>query len=102
MTLFFLEQKNAGGIFNVGSGHARNLGKILRKQFFLLWEKKYILSILICRKNKKTFSVSYLFGYEEDSQFRLHSPVMTLEEGIEDYVKKYLIPGRHLGDFEDQ
>ena len=102
MTLFFLEQKNAGGIFNVGSGHARNWNDLAKGIFSAMGKKIHIEYIDMPEEIKKHYQYHTCSDTKKIRNLGYSHPVMTLEEGVEDYVKKYLIPARHLGDFEDQ
>ena len=102
MTLFFLEQKNAGGIFNVGSGHARNWNDLAKAIFSAMGKKIHIEYIDMPEEIKKHYQYHTCSDTKKIRNLGYSRPVMTLEEGVEDYVKKYLIPARHLGDFEDQ
>lgn len=98
MTLFFLEHKSIGGIFNVGSGKARNWNDIAKSIFTAMNKKLNIEYIEMpseiinqyqyhtCSDTKKIRKAGYL------------KPVTSLESGVEDYVREYLIPGKHLGE----
>ncbi len=97
MTLFFLEHKNMGGIYNVGSGEARNWNDLATAIFKAANKKvdiKYVempesirdqYQYHTCAEMKKIRSA----GYAE--------PITSLEEGIADYIRNYLIPDKHLG-----
>jgi ADP-L-glycero-D-manno-heptose 6-epimerase len=97
MTLFFLDHPNIGGIFNVGAGRARNwndLGTIIFKALGREPQIEYISmpEIILqqyqyhtCAEIKKIRDA----GYTES--------ITSLEEGITDYVKNYLVPNKRLG-----
>ena len=97
MTLYFLDRPNLGGIFNVGSGIARNWNDLAKAIFSAMDKKENIEyidmpSALINQYQYHTCSETQKIhnsGYSD--------PVMSLEEGIADYVKQYLILGKHLG-----
>jgi ADP-L-glycero-D-manno-heptose 6-epimerase len=86
-----------GGIYNVGSGKARNWNDLATAVFNAANKKvdiKYVempesirdqYQYHTCAQMKKIRSA----GYAE--------PITSLEEGISDYVKNYLIPNKHLG-----
>ncbi len=96
MTLFFLEHEEIGGIFNIGSGRARNWNDLASAVFQGMNKKvniKYIempesirnqYQYHTCAEMGKIRSVGYV------------QTITSLEEGISDYVKNYLIPDRHL------
>lgn len=96
MTLFFLEHTDIGGIFNVGSGKARN------------WND---LAVSVFRSMNKKINIKYIDMPESiRNQYQYHTSadmgkirsagyvkeITSLEEGISDYVKNYLIPDNHL------
>ena len=97
MTLYFLDRPNLGGIFNIGSGKARNWNDLAKAIFSAMNKKENIEYIdmpseLINQYQYHTCSETQKIltsGYSD--------PVMSLEEGIADYVGQYLIPGKHLG-----
>jgi ADP-L-glycero-D-manno-heptose 6-epimerase len=97
MTIFFNERKDKNGIFNVGSGKARTwndlasaifkaLNKDLNIQYIdmpdHLAEKYQYFTEATLGKIKKA-------GYSKS----LHS----LEEGVTDYIKNYLLKEKYLG-----
>ena len=97
MTLYFLDRPNLGGIFNVGSGKARNWNDLAKAIFSAMNKKENIEyidmpSALITQYQYHTCSETQKIltsGYSDS--------VMSLEEGIADYVGQYLILGKHLG-----
>ena len=102
MTLFFLDKNIAGGIFNVGSGQARNWNDLAKAIFSPMGKKIDIEYIDMPAEIKNHYQYHTCSDMKKLRNIGYIHPVISLEEGIEDYVKKYLIPGRHLGDFEDQ
>tara|TARA_Y100000588_G_scaffold315426_1_gene343498 strand:+ start:208 stop:1188 length:981 start_codon:yes stop_codon:yes gene_type:complete len=101
MTLFFLEQKNTGGIFNIGSGQARNWNDLAKAIFYAMGKKTHIEYIDMPEDIKNQYQYYTCSDTNKIRNLGYLNPVMSLEEGIEDYVKQYLIPGRHLGSFND-
>jgi ADP-L-glycero-D-manno-heptose 6-epimerase len=96
MTLFFLEHQEAGGIFNVGSGKARSWND-LASAIFQVMDKKVDINYIempesirnqyqyhTCAEIKKIRSAGYM------------ETITSLEDGILDYVKNYLIPDKNL------
>lgn len=97
MTLFFLENKDKNGIFNIGTGKART------------WND---LVAIIFKSLNKQMNVEYIDmpesirdKYQYFTQANLHKlfdagydkPITSLEDGINDYVKNYLILEKYLG-----
>ena len=102
MTLFFLEKESVGGIFNVGSGQARNWNDLAKAIFSAMGEKIDIEYIDMPAEIKNQYQYHTCSDMKKLRNIGYIHPTISLEEGIEDYVKKYLIPGRHLGSFEGQ
>ena len=97
MTLFFLDHPDVGGIFNIGAGQARN------------WND---LATIVIRAMDREPQIEYIEmpGHIRD-QYQYHTcaeiqkirdagytqRLSSLEEGIIDYVKNYLLPDKRLG-----
>ena len=96
MTLFFLEHQKIGGIFNVGSGRARNWNDLASAVFRSMNKKVNInyIEMPVSIRNQYQYHTSAEIakirsvGYSEE--------ITSLEDGISDYVKNYLIPDNHL------
>lgn len=101
MTLFFLEQKEIGGIFNVGSGQARNWNDLARAIFYAVGKKPNIEYIEMPDEIKNQYQYHTCANMEKIRDAGCIAPARSLEEGVEDYVRQYLIPERHLGGFDD-
>lgn len=98
MTLFFLDNKDKNGLFNIGSGKARTWNDLVTAIFIsmnkpvnieyielpeYLAEKYQYFTEANLEKLKKT-------GY---SEFKF----ILLEEGVADYVKNYMLKNKYLG-----
>ena len=97
MTLLFLEQQEIGGIFNVGSGKARNWNDLARALFAAMNKREKIEYIDMPTEIKDQYQYHTCSETEKIQQAGFSETVMSLEEGITDYVEQYLVPGRHLG-----
>ncbi len=93
-----LEDKNIAGLFNLGSGHARSWNDLAAAVFKSL-DKKSRTEFFDMPENLKG---KYQYFTESDNSKLKSTPLKikftSLEKGIEDYIKNYLIPGRYLGD----
>jgi ADP-L-glycero-D-manno-heptose 6-epimerase len=97
MTLFFLENKDKNGIFNIGTGNARtwnDLVTIIFKSLNKQANVEYIEMPESIRDKYQYFTQANLHklfdaGYDQ--------PITSLEDGINDYVKNYLILEKYLG-----
>ena len=98
MTLFFKEQPQVNGIFNVGSGLARNWNDLVLSLFKALGKEpdiEYIDMPLEIRDQYQYFTEARTekiraAGFDQI----LHS----LEEAVSDYVKNYLLKSNRLGE----
>jgi len=96
MTLFFLEHKEIGGIFNVGSGKARNWNDLASAVFQSINKKVNIKYIDMPEsiRNQYQYHTCAEMGKIRSAGFV--EEITSLEDGVSDYVKNYLIPDKHL------
>ena len=96
MTLFFMDHKNKNGLYNVGSGKARTWNDLVTALFNALDKPVNIGYIDL---------PEYLADkYQYFTEAKLHKikkagytkNISSLEEGITDYVKNYLVPDKYL------
>ncbi|MDC0945913.1 ADP-glyceromanno-heptose 6-epimerase [Nitrospinaceae bacterium] len=97
MTLFFLERQDVGGIFNVGSGKARNWNDLAKAIFVAMSKKLNIEYIDMPSEIRNQYQYHTCSDTEKIRNAGYSKPAMSLEEGIENYVTQYLIPEKHLG-----
>ena len=96
MTLYFLYNKNKNGIFNVGAGKARTWNDLVTSLFSALGKPlniEYIdLPPHLAEKyqyfTEANLSKLYDAGYKQQAA--------SLEDGVSDYVKNYLLKGIYL------
>jgi ADP-L-glycero-D-manno-heptose 6-epimerase len=97
MTLFFLDNKKANGVFNIGSGLARtwlDLANALFAAMNLKPNIEFIDMPEILRDKYQYFTQAdtsklRAAGYKKD--------ITSLENAVKDYVHNYLIPNKYLG-----
>lgn len=97
MTLFFLEEKSKNGIFNVGAGKARTWNDLVTPLFNAMNKPVTIEYIDLpehLASKYQYFTQADLSklreaGYKEETS--------SLEDGVTDYVKKYLLKDGYLG-----
>lgn len=97
MTLFFLEHKKIGGIFNIGSGRARNWNDLASAVFQAMNKKLNIKYIEMPESIRNQYQYHTCAEMEKIRSAGYAETTTSLEEGISDYVKNYLIPDKHLG-----
>jgi ADP-L-glycero-D-manno-heptose 6-epimerase len=92
------ENKDISGLFNLGSGTARSWND-LSAAVFKSMGKKSKTEFFDMPENLKG---KYQYFTESDNSKLLGSGLKTkftsLEKGIEDYIKNYLMPDKYLGD----
>ena len=97
MTLFFLENQEASGIFNVGTGNARNWNDLAKATFAAMGQEPNIEYIDMPDHLKgkyqyftqATTDKIRAAGYDKDTT--------TLEDAVTDYVQNYLMKEAYLG-----
>ncbi|MDP2302788.1 MAG: ADP-glyceromanno-heptose 6-epimerase [Ignavibacteria bacterium] len=98
MTLFFLDNRDKNGLFNVGSGNARTWNDLVTALFNAVGKPVNIQYIDLPEHltDKYQYFTEANLGKLRKSGYdkKLHS----LEEGVIDYVKNYLLPSKRLGE----
>jgi ADP-L-glycero-D-manno-heptose 6-epimerase len=94
--LFLMEHRKNSGIYNLGSGKARTFLDLTRNTFKAMGVKEEIEFI----DTPADIRDKYQYFTEADMS-KLKSigysiPFHTLEEGVEDYVKNYLMPNKYI------
>ncbi len=96
MTLFFLEHKDIGGIFNVGSGKARNWNDLASAVFLAMNKKVDINYIDMPESIRDQYQYHTCASMEKIRSVGYVESISSLEDGISDYVKNFLVPDKHL------
>jgi ADP-L-glycero-D-manno-heptose 6-epimerase len=96
MTLHLAATSKAGGLFNIGGGTARTWLDLARAVFIALNRKPNIQFIEMPDAIREKYQY-----FTEANLSRLRAagytaPVTKLEDAVADYVRNYLVPGRHL------
>lgn len=93
---FFLHHRKDAGIYNLGSGTARTFLD-LAKNTFKAVDKDPTLSFVPTPEDiRETYQYFTEAKMDKLLSIGYTQPFSTLEEGIEDYVKNYLIPEKYL------
>jgi len=98
MTLHFLQNRSANGIFNVGGGTTVSWNRLARSVFSAMERPVNIEYIDMPESIRSTYQ--YL-TCAETSKIRAAGyadPVIPVEEAVGDYIRNYLVPGKRLGD----
>ncbi|MFO7525262.1 MAG: ADP-glyceromanno-heptose 6-epimerase [Ignavibacteriaceae bacterium] len=97
MTLYFLDKKDKNGLFNVGAGNARTWNDLV-KALFKAMDKEVIIEYIDLPD-----SIADKYQYFTEANLEkikgtgYNSPVTSLEDGVTDYVKNYLLKNSYLG-----
>lgn len=96
MTFFFLDNPDKNGIFNVGTGNARTWNDLVTSIFKAMGKPVNIeyIEMPSALKNKYQYFTQAELKKIKDAGF--NKPIASIEDGVNDYVKNYLIAERHL------
>ena len=97
MTLFFLDHPNVGGIFNIGAGQARNWNDLATTVFKAMGQEPQIEYISMPETIRKQYQYHTCAEIQKIRDAGYTQPITSLEEGITDYIKNYLMPSKRLG-----
>lgn len=96
MTLFFMDQPDTGGLFNIGTGQPRSWNDLARSLFSALGKDPAIEYIEMPPSIRNQYQYHTCADIAKTRSTGYTLPLMSLEAGVADYVTQYLIPGRHL------
>lgn len=98
MTLFFADHQATGGIFNIGAGIARSWNDLAGAIFHSLGRETNIEYIEMPASIRGQYQYHTCAQMDKVRRAGYSKPILPLEDGIEDYVKHYLLPGKRLGE----
>ncbi len=98
MTLFFLDHPQVGGLFNVGSGKARNWNHLAKALFSALGKEPNIEYIEMPSSIRDQYQYHTQAKMGKIRTAGYDAPIASLEDGIKDYVQNYLLPSKRLGE----
>ena len=98
MTLFFLEHKDKNGLYNVGGGTARTWNALVTALFNAVGKPVNIEYVDMPEHlaEKYQYFTEANLGKIKKAGYR--NPLYSLEDGVTDYVKNYLLKKKNLGD----
>ena len=97
MTLYFGENKT-GGLFNVGSGRMSTWNALANATFAAMDRKPNIQYIDMPERLRDRYQYHTQADLTRIRQAGYSAETTSLESAVADYVQKYLIPIKHLGD----
>jgi len=98
MTLFFLDRPDVGGLFNAGSGTARNWNHLAQALFSALGKEPNIEYIEMPPSIRDQYQYHTQAEMGKIRKAGCGVPTTSLEDGIKDYVQNYLLPGKRMGE----
>ncbi len=98
MTLFFLENKNVGGLFNVGSGVANTWNKLASAIFNGLGMPSKVEFVEMPETIRDKYQYRTTADISRIRRAGYTSPITGLDEAVSDYVRNYLVPGKRLAE----
>ena len=96
MTLHFLDNQ-AGGLFNVATGIARNWNDLVKATFAAMGRPPRISYVDMPDSIRNQYQYYTCGNIEKIRQAGYSKPLFTLEQAIDDYVKNYLQSNSYLG-----
>lgn len=100
MTLFFLEKRDIGGLFNIGTGSARTWKDLVSWVFYALGKEPNIEFIEMPEYLRPKYQYFTQADIRKIKGRNWNQKNYSLEEGVTEYIQHYLINNRYLGDEE--
>jgi ADP-L-glycero-D-manno-heptose 6-epimerase len=97
MTLHFLDSKD-GGLFNVGAGQMHTWNELAAAIFKALGKEPDIEYIDMPDALRDRYQYHTQADNSRIREAGYDNTITPLDEAVADYVRNYLVPGRHLGD----
>ncbi|MGQ9799587.1 MAG: ADP-glyceromanno-heptose 6-epimerase [Ignavibacterium sp.] len=97
MTLHFLEHKDKNGIFNVGTGKARTWIDLVTALFNAVGKPVNIEFIDLPEHLREKYQYFTEANLSKIKSAGYNKSLISLEDGINDYVKNYLLKNLYLG-----
>jgi len=93
---FFMETQEKSGIYNLGTGKARTFLDLARATFKAMGVKENIEFIDIPEDIREKYQYYTQANMQKLTAAGYIVPFSTLEQGIDDYVKYFLLPERYI------
>ncbi len=98
MTLHLADTPSANGLFNIGTGTPRTWVDLATALFAALGRKPEIEFIDMPDHIRNQYQYHTCADVSRLHATDWAAPATTLEDAVSDYVRNYLVPGKHLGD----
>lgn len=98
MTVHFLENREANGIFNIGGGTTVSWNRLARAVFSAMDRPVNIEYIDMPESIRNTYQYLTCADTSKIRAAGYSEAVTHVEEAVADYIRNYLVPGKRLGD----
>jgi len=92
---FLMHHRKDSGIYNLGSGKARTFLDLATNTFKAMDKEPNITFVPTPEDIRDKYQYFTEAKMDKLSAIGYHKPFYSLEQGVEDYVKNYLIPGKY-------
>jgi len=96
MVLFFLDRRDATGIFNIGSGKARTWNDLAAATFRAVDEEPLVEYVEMPPALQGQYQCFTELPLNKVRAAGYAAPLSRMEDAIEDYVRNYLVTEKHL------
>ena len=96
MTLFFLDNPNLGGLYNIGTGRARTWNDLVAAVFVAMGKEPKIEYIDIPDSIRNQYQYFTRADMAKLREAGYEKEITSLEEAIKDYVQNYLQQGAYM------
>ncbi len=97
MTLFFLDKPNINGLYNIGTGKARTWNDLVTAIFKALNKEVNIEYVDLPEHLREKYQYFTEANISKIKKAGFNSSITSLEDGVADYVKNYLLGKQILG-----
>ncbi|MHB1920961.1 MAG: ADP-glyceromanno-heptose 6-epimerase [Chitinophagaceae bacterium] len=94
--VWLMEHSPASALYNIGTGKARTFYALARATFAALGQPECIEFIDIPLDIREKYQYFTAAKMDKLLQAGYREPFYSLEQGVEDYIKNYLVPGRNF------
>jgi len=97
MTLFFLDKPDQNGVYNVGAGKARTWNDLVTSLFKAVSKPVNIEYVDLPQHLAEKYQYFTEANLNKIKRAGYNNPTTSLEDGVNDYVKNYLLKREYLG-----
>ena len=98
MTLYFLDNPQLSGIYNIGSGKAETWNELIGSLFQSLDMEPKIEYIDMPDKIRDQYQYYTKADMTKFSKLNYSKTAMSLPDSVDDYVQGYLLSGKNIGE----